>query len=101
MLTGVLNHALLASFESPSVSCSRVSSSCVLPLNVIEPADELNPLPKLMPVPDPMVYVALACGLRLNPGDVAIALMVSDWLTVTVAEPLNGVDDVEAGPLIA
>src|SRR5216683_5535484 len=101
MLTGVLNHAVPASLESPSVSCSRVSSSCVLPLNVIVLAELLNPLPKLTPVPDPMVYVALACGLTLSPGDVAMVLIVSDWLTVTVVDPVKGVDDVEAEPLIA
>jgi hypothetical protein len=45
--------------------------------------------------------VALACGLTLRPGDVAIALIVSDWATVTVAVPENGVEDVVAGALIA
>jgi hypothetical protein len=64
-------------------------------------ADELNPLAKLMALPEPMVYVALDCGLVLSPGEVAIALIVSDWLTVTVADPANGVEDVEAGALMA
>jgi hypothetical protein len=64
-------------------------------------ADALNPLGKLTGLVTPMVYVALAWGLVLRFGDVAIALIVSDWATDTVAEPVNGVDEVEAGPLMA
>jgi hypothetical protein len=71
----------------------------VLPLKVIELAAVLKPPVKLTPVPDPMVYVALACGLTLKLGDVAMALMVSDWLTAIGV--VYGVDDVLAGPLIA
>ena len=55
----------------------------------------------LIALPEPMLYVALDCGLVLKPGEVAIALSVSDWLTVTVADPANGVEDVEAGALMA
>jgi hypothetical protein len=70
-------------------------------LNVIVLADVLKPLPKLIPLPEPMLYVALDCGLVLSPGEVAMAFIVSDWLTVTGADPVNGVDDVDAGALMA
>jgi hypothetical protein len=101
MLTGVLYQALPASVARPSVSCRRVSSRSVLPLKVITLAAELKPTGKLAPVPAPIPYVALACGLVVRPGDVAMALMVSDWPTVTVALPENGVEEVEAGALMA
>jgi hypothetical protein len=54
IFTGVLYHALPASFAKPSVSCRRVSFNTVFPLKVIELAAELKPDEKLIPVPEPM-----------------------------------------------
>ena len=47
--TGVVQKALPASFVPPFVSCKRLSSRPVDPLNCIQPG-LLNPMPKLIDV---------------------------------------------------
>jgi hypothetical protein len=54
IFTGVLYQAVPASLTTPSVSCRRVSSRSVLPLKVMELAEALKPLGKLIPVPEPI-----------------------------------------------
>src|ERR1700684_4066233 len=103
MFCGVLNQALPACCVPPLVSCRRVSSRPVLPLKVMTLAAELKPTGKLgaEPAATPMPSAALGCGLVVRVPEVAMALMVSLWLTVMVAEPTDLVDEVVAGALMA
>src|SRR5580698_4111932 len=76
-----LKKALPASFCPPSVSCNRLSSRPVLPLNVIDEGAAAKPTEKL----GPTAYNAIATGLLERPVAVAIAWIVVVWLTASGA----------------
>src|ERR1700761_589856 len=77
MSIGVVKNALPAWFARPLVSCKRLSSKSVLPLNC-KPVELLNPEPKLIDVVPPalIVYVPVVTGLSVSPVCDAIALIV-------------------------
>src|SRR5476651_684304 len=83
MFTAVGNHALPACVCALGVTVRLVPLIEAFPFTTIDP--EVNPLPKLIPPPPPllMVYTAVPTPLSLYPLLEAMALSVSLELTET------------------